>query len=72
MNNGYKFGKIEVSCEGYDHPDDPYILKGSCGVSLFGFITNKMNNNKTLLIIYTILLSFWVGVVGAVDKISAF
>ena len=28
-----KFGKINVLCEGYDYPDDPYILRGSCGVS---------------------------------------
>ena len=28
-----KFGQINVLCEGYDYPDDPYILRGSCGVS---------------------------------------
>lgn len=28
----YEFGKIQVSCEGYDYPEDPYILKGSCGL----------------------------------------
>lgn len=28
----YKMGRIEVVCEGYDYPDDPYILKGSCGL----------------------------------------
>lgn len=27
-----RLGKIEVSCEGYSYPDDPYILKGSCGL----------------------------------------
>ena len=32
MDSQYKFGEITVSCEGYDYPDDPYILKGSCGV----------------------------------------
>ena len=32
MDNAYKFGRIEVSCEGFNHPDDPYILKGSCGL----------------------------------------
>jgi len=32
MDKAYKFGKVEVVCEGYDYPDDPYILKGSCGV----------------------------------------
>merc|ERR1719228_2471248 len=28
----YKFGKIQVGCEGYDYPDDPYVLAGSCGL----------------------------------------
>lgn len=28
----FKLGSTEVVCEGYDSPDDPYILKGSCGV----------------------------------------
>jgi hypothetical protein len=23
---------VEVVCEGYDYPDDPFILKGSCGL----------------------------------------
>ncbi len=32
MDNAYRFGQISVSCEGYSYPDDPYILKGSCGV----------------------------------------
>ncbi|KAK4309704.1 hypothetical protein Pmani_018700 [Petrolisthes manimaculis] len=32
MDNAYRFGEIEVSCEGYSHRDDPYVLKGSCGL----------------------------------------
>jgi len=32
MDSAYKFGRISVSCEGYSYPDDPYILKGSCGL----------------------------------------
>jgi len=32
MDNAFRFGKVEVTCEGYSYPDDPYILKGSCGV----------------------------------------
>lgn len=28
----YQLGRIQVSCEGYDYPDDPYILRGSCGL----------------------------------------
>jgi hypothetical protein len=27
-----KLGSTDVICEGYDGPDDPYVLKGSCGV----------------------------------------
>jgi hypothetical protein len=32
MDNEYRFGKIEVTCEGYDYPEDKYILAGSCGL----------------------------------------
>ena len=32
MDNAFRFGNVEVVCEGYDYPDDPYILKGSCGL----------------------------------------
>ncbi|XP_069128119.1 store-operated calcium entry-associated regulatory factor-like [Argopecten irradians] len=32
MDNAYRFGRVEVSCEGYEYPDDPYILRGSCGL----------------------------------------
>ncbi|OZC06009.1 hypothetical protein X798_07006 [Onchocerca flexuosa] len=32
MSNQYEFGEIRISCEGYDYPDDPYILQGSCGL----------------------------------------
>lgn len=28
-----KFGSTIVGCEGYDSPNDPYILQDSCGVS---------------------------------------
>ena len=27
------FATMNVQCEGYDYPDDPYILKNSCGLS---------------------------------------
>lgn len=33
MPDGYRFGTIDVSCEGYNYPDDPYILAGSCGLT---------------------------------------
>ncbi|KAI1703548.1 SOCE-associated regulatory factor of calcium homoeostasis domain-containing protein [Ditylenchus destructor] len=28
----FQFGKISVSCEGYEYPNDPYILANSCGL----------------------------------------
>ena len=30
MENSVRFGKVEVFCEGYNYPEDPYILLGSC------------------------------------------
>ena len=32
LDGTLRFGETTVVCEGYDHPDDPYILAGSCGV----------------------------------------
>ena len=42
MDVNYRFGHVQVVCEGYDsfivlkvgydYPDDPYILAGSCGL----------------------------------------
>ena len=32
MPGYYKFGRMEVVCEGYEYPTDPFILKGSCGL----------------------------------------
>lgn len=32
MDSQYRFGEIAVNCEGYNYPDDPYVLKGSCGL----------------------------------------
>jgi len=32
MPDGYDLDTTIVSCEGFDHPKDPYILQGSCGI----------------------------------------
>lgn len=32
LDGKFKFGRLEVSCEGYAHPDDPFVLVGSCGL----------------------------------------
>ena len=28
----YRLGETTVSCEGYDHSNDAYVLEGSCGL----------------------------------------
>ncbi|ORY82879.1 hypothetical protein BCR35DRAFT_290630 [Leucosporidium creatinivorum] len=33
LPKGIRFGAVEVGCEGWDSSDDPYILKGSCGLT---------------------------------------
>ncbi|KAI0759583.1 hypothetical protein BD413DRAFT_607513 [Trametes elegans] len=32
LPDSLRFGRVEVSCEGWDRPGDPYVLKGSCGL----------------------------------------
>lgn len=46
MDNAYRFGKVEVTCEGYDHSDDPYILRGSCGLEYTLDLTMEGHMNK--------------------------
>ncbi|KAK1633676.1 hypothetical protein BDP81DRAFT_379981 [Colletotrichum phormii] len=36
-----KLGSTDVVCEGYGHPDDPYVLRGSCGVEYRLALTDK-------------------------------
>ncbi|GAA5842132.1 hypothetical protein JCM11251_006534 [Rhodosporidiobolus azoricus] len=33
LPRGVRFGEVEVGCEGWDGPNDPYILRGSCGLT---------------------------------------
>jgi SOCE-associated regulatory factor of calcium homoeostasis len=37
----FKLGATDVVCEGYDSPQDSYILKGSCGVEYRLMLTEK-------------------------------
>lgn len=32
LDQDYRLGSVTVACEGYDYPEDPYILAGSCGL----------------------------------------
>lgn len=35
LPNKLRLGKVTVNCEGYNYPDDPYILVGSCGLEYY-------------------------------------
>lgn len=37
----FKLGSTDVVCEGYRNADDPWVLKGSCGVEYRLFLTDK-------------------------------
>lgn len=41
----FKLGSTDVICEGYDSSDDPYILKGSCGVD-YRLVLTEMGEEK--------------------------
>lgn len=47
MDNAYRFGRIEVSCEGFNHPDDPYILGGSCGLEYTLELTEEGRSRRS-------------------------
>ena len=49
MDNAYRFGRVEVVCEGYDYPDDPYILKGSCGLEYTLDYTQEGDSGSVLV-----------------------
>ncbi|XP_051992847.1 store-operated calcium entry-associated regulatory factor-like isoform X1 [Xyrauchen texanus] len=47
MDNAYRFGRVEVSCEGYSSPNDAYVLKGSCSLEYTLELTAKGKQENT-------------------------
>jgi len=47
MPTNIRFGKLQVICEGYTYPDDPYILQGSCGLE-YELIINNVKRDNTI------------------------
>ncbi|KAF9924405.1 hypothetical protein FBU30_005630 [Linnemannia zychae] len=47
LPDNLRFGEIEVYCEGYAYPDDPFVLKGSCGLEYKLQYTNIRHNDYT-------------------------
>jgi len=45
LPSNYKFGRLEVSCEGYEYPDDDYVLAGSCGLEYTISEVSKTSNS---------------------------
>ncbi|KAG8626316.1 hypothetical protein KVT40_005261 [Elsinoe batatas] len=68
----FKLGSTELFCEGYDSPDDPYVLKGSCGVEYRLQLTERgemvyghgSENSWTDTLIGFAVLAFIFGVIG--------
>ncbi len=49
VGNRFTLGKVTVSCEGYDSPDDPHILVGSCGAEYeLNYKPNTQNRDVTV------------------------
>ncbi|KAF9908915.1 hypothetical protein EC991_009321 [Linnemannia zychae] len=46
LPDNLRFGQLDVYCEGYSHPDDPFVLKGSCGLEYKLQYTNIRHNDR--------------------------
>lgn len=63
MLEGVKFGRTDVSCEGYAHKDDMNVLIGSCNLEytlLYLHLHDSHSSNGWLIMIVFILLFFMV------------
>lgn len=45
LPSNYKFGRLEVSCEGYNYPEDDNVLVGSCGLEYTINEVSKTSNS---------------------------
>lgn len=45
LPSDFKFGRLEVSCEGYEYPNDDYVLVGSCGLEYTISEVSKMGGS---------------------------
>lgn len=57
MPDGINFGAVQVSCEGWKHSDDKYILQGSCGLKYELVSTAKSDKGGWGSTLFLIL--FW-------------
>lgn len=63
MPRGWVLDNAEVVCEGYDYPEDPYILAGSCSVEFTSHQMLLQNDLEKLAVtgffVVLCLLVFW-------------
>ncbi len=69
LPDGVRFGRTDVSCEGYAFPDDPFILEGSCGleytlvgsprVSTTTTTTATTSNDTNVLVWFLLIMMFF-------------
>ncbi|KAG9325192.1 hypothetical protein KVV02_002046 [Mortierella alpina] len=85
LPDNLKFGKLDVYCEGFDYPDDPYVLKGSCGLEYKLYYTDMRYDQrsqwggpqstyraKSQSWADTIFRWAWIGVVGLLFSLYCF
>ena len=41
LDDDFRLGVADVTCEGYEYPNDPYVLEGSCGLEFTIELTQK-------------------------------
>ncbi|KAG0374644.1 hypothetical protein BGX24_010150, partial [Mortierella sp. AD032] len=46
LPDNMRFGQLDVFCEGFAHRDDPFVLKGSCGLEYKLQYTNIRDNYR--------------------------
>ena len=65
LDDKYKFGRIEVVCEGYEFPTDPYVLIGSCGLEYTIEYTEKGHRENSDSIGGVFMLVIIFAIIGA-------
>jgi hypothetical protein len=58
-----RFGRVEVSCEGWSGPGDPYVLKGSCGLEYrLNEVPNLLRDRSSQTANGSVFMIVWVAV----------
>eukprot|EP01083_Nonionella_stella_P313881 1128530_1 len=61
ISTKYELGEVQVLCEGFNYPEDPNILQGSCGLEYHLELTAEGRRNQGVS--STGISWFWIGVV---------